>query len=58
MVDGANAADRTIAISGGSVSSYRLTGLAAGNYSFAISAVDSAGTKSALSGVVVISVGQ
>jgi hypothetical protein len=51
-------ADRTIAISGGSVASYKITGLAAGSYSFAISAVDTNGTKSALSGVAVLTVGQ
>jgi hypothetical protein len=58
VVDGATATDRTIAVTGGSAVSYRISGLLAGTYSFAISAIDSAGVKSALSGVVVVNVGQ
>lgn len=55
--DGSSAAGTTVAIAGGSVASYRLTNLAPGTYSFAISALDSGGVKSPLSGVVVVTVG-
>jgi predicted phage tail protein len=54
----AGATDRTVVVSGGSVATYRITGLAAGSYTFAISAVDTSGAKSALSAVVVVNVGQ
>jgi hypothetical protein len=58
VVDGVDMVDRTIAISGGSVASYKISGLQAGSYSFAITAIDHAGVKSALSGVVIMKVGQ
>jgi hypothetical protein len=57
VLETSGAADTTIAISGGSAVTYKITNLAAGTYDFAISAIDSNGLKSALSGVVVVKVG-
>jgi hypothetical protein len=58
VADGASPTDRTVAVSGGSTVSYRIAGLPAGSYSFAITAIDNAGVKSRLSGVVAVTVGQ
>jgi predicted enzyme related to lactoylglutathione lyase len=58
VVDGVSVTDRTIAVSGGGVVGYRISDLPAGSYSFAVTAIDSAGAKSALSSVVAINVGQ
>lgn len=54
--DGAGAGT-TIAVNGGSTVSYKVTGLAAGTYYFAISAIDTGGLKSALSSPVSIVLG-
>lgn len=48
----------TVAVSGGSNTSYSLPSLAAGTYHFAIAAIDSNGLKSSLSGLVSTTLGQ
>lgn len=57
VLDGAGAVDKTILVNGGSVAIYKIANLAPGTYNIAISAVDSNGVKSALSGIVVVKVG-
>ncbi|HSB98077.1 MAG TPA: hypothetical protein VLC91_16575, partial [Spongiibacteraceae bacterium] len=57
VLESAGGADTKISVSGGSAVSYKITNLAAGTYDFAISAIDSSGLKSALSGVVSVKVG-
>jgi len=57
VLESSGAADTKIVVSGGSTISYNITSLAAGTYDFAISAVDTSGLKSPLSGVVVVQVG-
>jgi hypothetical protein len=58
VVDGVSVTDRTIAVPGAGVVSYKISDLPAGSYSFAVTAIDSTGVKSALSSVVAINVGQ
>jgi len=43
-----------VPISGGSIASTTVSSLTSGNYSFAVSAIDTAGLKSSLSTVVAI----
>lgn len=58
VVDGVSVTDRTIAVTGGAVVTYKVSDLPAGSYNFAITAIDSTGVKSALSSVVAVNVGQ
>jgi predicted phage tail protein len=48
---------KTVTVSGGSLSTYTLSNIAAGTYHFAISAIDTSGQKSSLSSVVDASFG-
>jgi L-2-hydroxyglutarate oxidase LhgO len=57
VLENSNAADTKIVVNGGGSTSYTINGMAAGTYDFAISAVDTAGLKSSLSGVVVVHIG-
>lgn len=51
-------ADTVLTIAGATTTSYRVANLPAGTYNFAISAVDTSGVKSALSGVVTVTLGR
>jgi hypothetical protein len=54
---GTSGATGTIAVSSGTTTTYTVTNLSAGTYSFAMSAIDKAGLKSSLSTVVNVTFG-